>query len=334
MSDVKEQGILNQRNYVIQLVPQYYPVWWEKYLAGQANNWTPNDVDMRKDKTDYETLTEDEKLALKRTLGFFSAGESLVSNNIIFTIYKYITAPEARMYLLRQAYEESLHLHTFVTVIDTLSLDPAEIYEAYEKVPTIKKKDDFLISITTDMDRPDFDISDIECRREFIKNLLTFYIVCEGILFYSGFALLLSFGRQNKMTGLSKQIEYTYRDESLHIEFGTSVINRIRQEYPDIWTTELENELIEHIKTAVELEIEYANDLLPRGILGLNKNMFEDYVKYIANRRLEDLNIKYSFDTKGNPFPWMSELIDLKKDSNFFESTPTEYQMGTLDMDF
>ena len=290
-----------------------------------------NDVKQWKDGT----LTADEKLLVKRCLGFFAGSESLVGNNLLLTVFKWITDAECRQYVLRQAYEESLHNWTVVTCCDSFSLKVNEVYEAYLNIPSIKAKDDFLMSITSDVNRPDFSTKTLEGKRELLRNLITYYIVCEGTFFFSGFAMLLALGRQNKLPGLSDQIRYTLRDESLHIKFGTYLINSIKEQYPAVWTKKFEEETLEHIKKAVELEIVYAHDVLPRGILGLNADMFVDYMKYIGNRRLESIGMEFRFDSDKNPFPWLSEVIDMGAMTNFFERKVKDYQnSGSLQEDF
>jgi ribonucleoside-diphosphate reductase beta chain len=281
-----------------------------------------------------EELTKDEKLLVKRCLGFFAGSESLVANNLLLTVARYVTDAECRQYILRQAYEESLHNWTVVTCCDSFNLKVDDVYEAYLNVPSINK-DDFLMQITTDVNRSDFTTKTIEGKREFLRNLITYYIVCEGTFFFSGFAMLLALGRQNKLPGLSDQIRYTLRDESLHIQFGTYLINTIKEQYPSVWTKKFEEETVEHIKKAVELEIQYAHDVLPRGILGLNAEMFVDYMQYIGNRRLEGIGIDYRFDSDNNPFPWLSEVVDTGAMTNFFERKVKDYQnSGVLEDDF
>jgi ribonucleoside-diphosphate reductase beta chain len=306
------------------------------FIDGAANNWMPTEVSMAKDIEQWKSslLSEDEKLVVKRCLGFFAGSESLVANNLLLSVFKFVTDPECRQYILRQAYEESLHNLTVVYICDSLNLDINEVYEAYNSIPSIKAKDEFLMNITTDINRPEFNIDTTEGKREFLRNMITYYVICEGIFFFSGFAMLLSFNRQNKLPGVGEQIQYTLRDESLHIEFGTKLINRIREDDPKIWTKAFEKETIEQIETAIELEIAYARDVLPNGILGLNSDMFIDYVQYIANRRLGNLDIPSPFGNTQNPFPWMSEIIDLEKCKNFFETRVTEYSVGNLVDDF
>ena len=321
---------------VNQILPHVNKWAWDLFIDGAANNWMPTEISMAKDIEQWKSnlLSEDEKLVVKRCLGFFAGAESLVANNLLLSIFKFVTDPECRQYILRQAYEESLHNLTVVYVCDSLNLDIDEVYQAYNSIPSIKAKDDFLMNITTDINRPDFNINTLEGKREFLRNIITYYIICEGIFFFSGFAMLLSFNRQNKLPGIGEQIQYTLRDESLHIKFGTEMINRIREDNPKVWTKSFEKETLAHIETAMELELAYAREVLPTGILGLNSDMFIDYVQFIADRRLSNLGLPSPFGEAQNPFPWMSEIIDLEKCKNFFETRVTEYSVGTLVDDF
>ena len=321
---------------VNQILPHTNKWAWDLFIDGAANNWMPTEISMAKDIEQWksELLSEDERLVVKRCMGFFAGSESLVANNLLLSIFKYVTDPECRQYILRQAYEESLHNLTVVYCCDSLNLDVDEVYQAYNSIPSIKAKDKFLMNISTDINRPDFNINTLEGKRELLRNLITFYVICEGIFFFSGFAMLLSFNRQNKLPGVGEQIQYTLRDESLHIKFGMSLISHIRSDNPKIWTKAFEQETLEHIETAMELEVSYAREVLPNGILGLNSDMFINYVQYIANRRLEGLDLPAAYEDVQNPFPWMSEIIDLEKCKNFFETRVTEYSVGTLQDDF
>jgi len=254
---------------VNQILPHRHPEVWNMFLQGTRNNWSPGEVNMGPDIAQWkgDFLSADEKLLVKRCLGFFAGTESLVGNNLLLTVNRWVTDPECRQYILRQAYEESLHNWTIVTCCDSYGLKISEVYEAYLNIPCIKDKDDFLMGITTSVNRPDFNTKTIEGKREFLRNLITYYTICEGTFFFSGFAMLLALGRQNKLPGLSDQIRYTLRDESLHIEFGAYLINTIKEQYPSVWTKKFEQETVNHIKKAVELEVLYAHDVLPRGIL-------------------------------------------------------------------
>lgn len=320
---------------VNQILPHVNKWAWDLYKTGKNNNWTPEEIPMVKDIQnwkDSKKISDDERLVIKRCLGFFAGSESLVGNNL-FTMFKYVTDPECRQYMARQMYEECLHNDTIVYICDSLDLDINEVYEAYESVPSIKAKDDFLMRVTTDLATKDVDVSTDEGIREVIKAAFIYWVVCEGTFFFSGFAMLLAMA--DKIPGIAEQIQYTLRDETIHIKFGTQLLNKIKEQNPTAWTKELEEELTTYLIQAVELEIQYAKDVLPRGILGLNSDMFVEYMKFIANRRLSALGMNNQYENVSNPFPFLSETIDLDKQKNFFETKVTAYQnSGALDDDF
>ena len=331
----KTGEILGSGTGVNQILPHKNLWAWNLYKQGKNNNWTPEEVPMTRDIQNWKNkdkITSDEKLLIKRCLGFFAGSESLVGNNL-FTLFRHITDPECRQYMARQMYEECLHNDTIVYICDSLNLDINEVYEAYESIPSINAKDDFLMNVTTDLARKDLNTDTLEGKREIARGTFLYYIVCEGTFFFSGFAMLLALSE--KIPGIAEQIQYTLRDETLHIDFGTKLLNKIKQQQPEIWNKAFEKELVNHLKSAVELEIAYAKDVLPRGILGLNADMFIDYMQYIANRRFKGLGMDPVYSNKRNPFTWMSEVIDLQKQKNFFESKVTEYQnAGALEEDF
>lgn len=300
------------------------------YKTGVANNWVPEEVNMQKDVENWKdrrALTEDERRVILWNMGFFSTAESLTANNIVLAIYKHITNPECRQYLLRQAYEEAVHTDAFIYCCDTLGLDPDEVYNMYITIPSIKDKDTFVIEITKSVLDPDFTTEGVRNVQRFVHDLVGYYVIMEGVFFYAGFVMMLSFLRQNKMVGVGEQFQYILRDESVHLAFGTDLINTIAQENPEIWTPEFKAIITENIKKGVELEDAYAKDCLPRGILGLNREGIRQYVEYIADRRLVRINLDKVYHAT-NPFPWMSEIIDLRKEKNFFETRVTEYQTG------
>ena len=322
---------------VNRILPHKHKYAWDLFLKSCANNWMPTEISMQNDIKQWKNneITEDEKLLVKRCLGFFAGSESLVGNNLLLSAFRFVTDAECRQYILRQAFEESLHNLTVVYICDSLDLDIEEVFAAYENIPSIKAKDDFLMSITNDISAPDFNAHNKEGKQEILRNFLTYWIVCEGTFFFSGFAMLLALGRQNKLQGISDQIKYTLRDESSHIAFGTYLINTLIEQNPSIWTKAIQDEFVEHIKKAVELEIAYAHDVLPTGILGLNAEMFVDYMHYIGNRRLEAIGLDYRFPNDKNPFPWLGEVVDVQAMGNFFERRVREYQQsGSLEDDF
>lgn len=325
---VSEKRLINNSQVdVNQLMPLKYKWAWEHYLNGCANHWMPTEVPMGKDIEIWKSdvLTQDEKRVIMRNLGFFSTAESLVGNNITLAIFKFVTNPEVRQYLLRQAFEEAIHTHTFHYIVESLALDQGEVFNMYNEVNTINKKDQFEMKLTEDIMKDGFTTSTPEGAQKFLENLIGFYIIMEGIFFYSGFVMILSFHRQNKMTGIGEQFQYILRDETIHLNFGIDLINGIKEENPELWSPKFQAHIVELVKEAVELEIQYAQDCLPRGILGLTAAMFREYVQYIADRRLERIGLKPIYRSK-NPFPWMSETIDLGKEKNFFETRVNEYQ--------
>jgi len=315
---------------VNQLMPLKYNWAWEHYMNGCANHWMPTEVPMAKDIELWKakTLSEDERRVIMRNLGFFSTAESLVGNNIVLAIFKHVTNPEVRQYLLRQAFEEAIHTHSFVYICESLNLDQGLVFNMYNEISSIKAKDEFQMQLTAEVLDPNFSTDTTQGAQKFLENLIGYYLIMEGIFFYSGFVMILSFHRQNKMTGIGEQFQYILRDETVHLNFGIDLINGIKEENPDLWTFEFQNQIIRKIKHAVELEIAYAQDCLPRGILGLTSSMFREYVQYVADRRLERIGLKAVYHSK-NPFPWMSETMDLGKEKNFFETRVTEYQSAS-----
>ena len=314
---------------VNQLMPIKYDWAWEHYLNGCANHWMPTEVPMTRDIEVWKSdrLTADERLVIMRNLGFFATAESLVGNNLVLAIFKHVTNAECRQYLLRQAFEEAVHTHTFHYVVESLGLNEGEIFNMYHEVPAIAKKDQFEMDLTTEVLDPDFSTESFAGAQAFLKNLIGYYVIMEGIFFYSGFVMVLSFHRRNLMTGIGEQFQYILRDETIHLNFGVDLINGIKSENPELWTPEFQEQMIDHIQQAVELEIRYAQDCLPRGVLGLNADLFRHYVQHIADRRLERIGLPTQYGST-NPFPWMSETIDLSKEKNFFETRVTEYQSG------
>nr|WP_232093230.1 ribonucleotide-diphosphate reductase subunit beta [Gimesia panareensis] len=320
---------------VNQLMPLKYHWAWEHYLNGCANHWMPTEVGMTKDIEMWRSskLSEGERFVIMRNLGFFATAESLVANNIVLAIFKHVTNAECRQYLLRQAFEEAVHSHTFLYIVESLGLNESEVFNMYHEVPAIAKKDQLEMELTSEILDPDFSTDSFEGTQAFLKNLIGYYLIMEGLFFYTGFVMVLSFHRRNMMTGIGEQFQYILRDETIHLNFGIDLINGIKQENPEVWTPEFQQTIIDRIKYAAELEIEYANDCLPTGILGLNGDLFREYVQHIADRRLERIGLPAQYGS-ANPFPWMSETMDLSKEKNFFETRVTEYQSsGSLTWD-
>lgn len=326
-----EKRIINGHTDVNQLVPFKYKWAWEKYLATCANHWMPQEIPMAADIALWKNpsgLSEDERRIIKRNLGFFVTADSLAANNIVLGTYRHITAPECRQFLLRQAFEEAIHTHAYQYIVESLSMDESEIFNAYREVPSIKNKDDFLIPFIDVISDPLFKTGTTENDQKLLKSLIVFACLMEGLFFYVGFTQILSMGRQNKMIGASEQYAYILRDESMHCNFGIDLINQIKIENPDLWTKEFVEEVVSLFRKAVDLECAYADDTMPRGVLGLNASSFKGYMKFIANRRAAQIGMGELYKGAENTFPWMSEMLDLQKEKNFFEKRPIDYQTG------
>ena len=329
--DVSEKKMINSRADVNQLVPFKYDWAWQKYLDGSANHWMPQEINMTADVALWKNqngLTEDERRIVMRNLGFFSTADSLVANNIVLSVYKHITNPECRQYLLRQALEEAIHTHAYQYVIESLGMDEGEIFNMYKEIPSVAKKAAWALPFTKSLSDQSFETGTEENDKILLRNLIAFYCVLEGIFFYCGFTQILSMGNRNKMTGTAEQFQYILRDESMHVNFGIDMINQIKLENPHLWDEEMQKEAQTMILQGTQLEIEYAEDTMPKGILGMNSEMMAEYLRFIANRRLTQIGLEEAFPNASNPFPWMSEIMDLRKEKNFFETRVIEYQTG------
>ena len=329
--NVSEKRIINGKTDVNQLVPFKYKWAWEKYIASCANHWMPQEINMSRDISLWKNpngLSEDERRIIKRNLGFFVTADSLAANNIVLGTYRHITAPECRQFMLRQAFEEAIHTHSNQYIVESLDLDEGEIFNAYNEIPSIRQKDEFLIPFINVIADPNFRTGTPENDQTLLKSLIVFACLMEGLFFYVGFTQILALGRQNKMTGAAEQYMYILRDESMHCNFGIDLINTIKLENPHLWTPAFREEIRALFNRAVELEYAYAEDTMPRGVLGLNAPMFKSYLRFIANRRCQQIGIEPLFGQEENPFPWMAEMIDLKKERNFFETRVIEYQTG------
>jgi len=329
---VDQKQMINCRADLNQLVPFKYKWAWQKYLDGCANHWMPQEINMSADIAvwkDSGRLTDDERLIVKRNLGFFSTADSLVANNLVLAVYRLITNPECRQYLLRQAFEEAIHTHAYQYCIESLGLDEGEIFNMYREVPSVESKAVWVLKHTQALADPEFETGTPTNDKRLLENLIAFYAVMEGIFFYCGFTQILSMGRRNLLVGVAEQFQYILRDESMHLNFGIDVINQIKQENPHLWDSEMQQKAVDLITEGTELEINYARDTMPRGILGgMNAASMEQYLKFIANRRLNQLGLPSSYTDGKNTFDWMSEMMDLKKEKNFFETRPTDYQTG------
>ncbi len=329
--NINDRRIINGKDAdVMQLYPMKHTFAWDAYNAGNANHWLPTEINMQNDIEHWRSnsvLTDDERHAFKTVLGFFTTADSIAANNIVIAMYKHITSPECRMYLLRQGYEEAIHTHAYQYIVESLSLDEGEIFNMYREVDAIYNKASFVLSFNEGIFDDNFKTGTVEADQKFLENLCVFSLIMEGIFFYSSFAVMFGFQRQNKMVGSAEQIQYIMRDESQHLNFGINLINTIKEEQPELWTPEFQQHIVDLVKEATELEYTFATQVFPKGIFGMNADGFKQYIEHIADRRLSRVGLPEQYGAQ-NPFPWMSEAVDLNKEKNFFETRVTEYQVG------
>lgn len=333
--NINDRKIINGKDAdVIQLWPIKHKFAWEAYNIGNANHWLPTEISMQLDIEQWKSktvLTDDERHALRMVLGFFTTADSIAANNLVLAFYKHITSPETRLYLLRQAYEEAIHTQAYQYIVESLGLDGTEIFNMYREVDAIYDKEAFVLSFNEGIFKDDFKTGTFENDQKFLENMCVFSLILEGIFFYSSFAVMFGFQRQNKLPGSAEQIQYIMRDESNHMNFGIDMINTIKEEQPELWTPEFQQRIINLVDKAVKLEYTFAQDVFPKGIFGLNADGFKKYIEYIADRRLQRVGLPIQYGSQ-NPFTWMSEAVDLSKEKNFFETRVTEYKTGgTLD---
>lgn len=329
--DINKRRIINGKDAdVMQLYPMRHTFAWEAYNVANANHWLPTEIAMQRDIEQWKSktiLTEDERKAFETVLGFFTTADSIAANNVVLALYKHITSPECRMYLLRQGYEEAIHTHAYQYIVESLGMDESRVFNMYREVEAIYNKDNLILSFNDGIFDPTFKTGTFENDQKFLENLIVFSIILEGIFFYSSFAVMFGFQRQNKLTGSAEQIQYIMRDESMHLNFGINMINTIKEEQPELWTKEFQGRIIDLVKRAVVLEYTFAQEVFPKGIFGMNADGFKQYIEHIADRRLERIGLPAQYNVE-NPFPWMSEAIDLSKEKNFFETRVTEYKVG------
>lgn len=333
--NINDRRIINGTDAdVIQLYPMKHKFAWDAYLVGNANHWLPTEISMQIDIEQWKSttvLSDDERRAFETVLGFFTTADSMAANNIVLAAYRHITSPECRMYLLRQAYEEAIHTHSYQYIVESLALDEGKIFNMYREVESIYNKASFILTFNEGIFNPEFKTGTFENDQKFLENIVVFSLIMEGIFFYSAFAVMFGFQRQKKMVGSAEQIQYIMRDESQHLNFGINLINTIKVEQPELWTPEFQQHVIDLVKEATVLEYTFAQTVFPKGIFGMNAEGFKQYIEFVADRRLASIGLPTQFNVQ-NPFPWMSEAVDLNKEKNFFETRVTEYQTGgTLD---
>jgi len=309
------------------LKPVRYQWAMDLYEQAVANTWFPNEIQLGEDLADFKRMTDEEKHAVTFLMSYFNPNELLVNKALAFGVYPYINAPEAHLYLAKQMWEEANHCMSFEYVLETFPIDRAEAYESHVAVPSMAAKEAFAVKYIKRMTEQRLDITTTEGKRDFVRNLVAYNIILEGIWFYSGFMVALSFRQRNLLRNFGSLMDWVVRDESLHLKFGINLILTVLEENEDLQTQEFADEIRRMILEAVEMEEQYNRDLLPTGILGLNADYVNQYVKYLADRRLEELGFEPHYKVS-NPAKWMAAANDTLQLVNFFEATNTSYEVN------
>ena len=324
--------VINGRDTVFfNLLPLKYAWAYDLYRSMKANHWEPEDIPMQKDVEQWQSekvLSDVERWIIRMGIGYFSAAEGIVGDNIIHVVRELVTAPELKLVLGRHAHEENIHADSLLYMISSLGINPHECEAMFEDVPTIKKKNEFVMRSSNAL-RRDLDLTLTPNKQLLAKNIFIFGQCMEGTQFYGLFGMVLSLYRQNKFPGIGQMFRYTLRDESNHIELFRNLLMELVDENPDIWTPEFREELRDLMREAIALEKEFIADCLPVNAVGLSAEEFSQYIDYIADRRLEGCGLAPLCPGATNPFPWLAEMMDIKKEQNFFEGRVTEYQKSS-----
>jgi ribonucleoside-diphosphate reductase beta chain len=332
-------NILNP-GFNLTLRPMQYPAFYEMYKNAIKNTWTVDEIDFSTDLGDLsQKMGEGDRHLINRLVAFFATGDSIVSNNLVLNLYKHINAPEARMFLSRQLYEEALHVQFYLTLLDTYVPDHderAKAFAAIESIPSIKKKGDFCHRWIDSINNLD-ELRTKEDRQLFLLNLICFAACIEGLFFFAAFAYVYFLRNRGLLHGLAAGTNWVFRDESGHMAFAFEVINQIRDEEPDLFDASLNERIKEMIVEAVDCESQFAADVLCKDVPGMTVPMMRQYLEFVADQRLRTLGLDRIFNSK-NPFPFM-ELQDVQELTNFFERRVSSYQVGvtgevSFDMNF
>ena len=309
------------------LKPVKYQWAYDLYNQAVANTWFPNEIQLGQDLADWKKMSDEERHAVTFLMSYFNPNELLVNKALAFGVYPYVNAAEAHLYLAKQMWEEANHCMSFEYVLETFPIDRDQAYEAHVETPSMARKEEFETKFIKRMTEDTLDITTTEGKKDFVRNMVAYNIILEGIWFYSGFMVALSFRQRNLLRNFASLIDWVVRDESLHLKFGINLILTVLEENEDLQTEEFAAEIKQMILDGVEMEEEYNRDLLPNGILGLNSDYINQYVKYLADRRLEELGFDPHYKVS-NPAKWMSAANDTLQLVNFFEATNTSYEVN------
>jgi ribonucleoside-diphosphate reductase beta chain len=322
--------INGKKSMTFNLLPLRYQWAYDLYRTMKANHWEPEDIQMQKDVEQWRSteISLNERWIIMMGIGYFSAAEGIVGDNIQHVVRELVTAPELKLVLGRHAHEENIHADSLLYMISSLGINPHECEAMFEQIPTIVKKNEFVTKHSNAL-RRDLDLTTTENKKLLAKNIFVFGQCMEGTQFYGLFGMILSLYRQNKFPGIGQMFRYTLRDESNHIEVFRNLFMDLIEENPDIWTQEFRNDLIETMREAVALEKEFIHDCLPVNAIGLSANEFESYIDFIADRRLAGCGLPPLTPGASNPLPWLAEMMDVRKEQNFFEGKVTDYQKSS-----
>ena len=309
------------------LKPVTYRWAMDLYDQAVANTWFPNEIQLGEDLADFARMTDDERHALTYLMSYFNPNELLVNKALAFGVYPYVNAAECHLYLAKQMWEEANHCMAFEYVLETFPIDRERAYESHVSVPSMAAKEEFEVRYIRRMTEDTLDIATVEGKQDFVRNLVAYNVILEGIWFYSGFMVALSFRQRNLLRNFGSLIDWIVRDESLHLKFGINLILTVLEENPEVATEEFAAEIRQMILDGVTMEEAYNRDLLPTGILGLNAQVVNDYVRYLTDRRLEELGFEPEFNV-ANPAKWMAAANDTYELVNFFEATNTSYEVN------
>ncbi|KAF0093409.1 MAG: ribonucleoside-diphosphate reductase beta chain [Puniceicoccaceae bacterium 5H] len=314
------------------ILPLKYQWAYDLYKTMKANHWEPEDVPMQKDVEQWRDtsgeISDIDRWIIRMAIGYFSAAEGIVGDNIQHVTRELVTASELKLVLGRHAHEENIHADSLVYMLASLGLNPHECEAMFDDVPTIKKKTEFVVRNSRSL-RRDIDLTVTENKQALAKNMFLFGQVMEGTQFYGLFGMVLSLYRQNKFPGIGQMFRYTLRDESNHIQVFKNCLLDLVQENPDVWTDAFKQDLVDTMKEGITLEKEFIRDCLPVNALGLSADEFIQYIDYIADRRLESCNLPVLNPGITNPLPWLAEMMDIRKEQNFFEGRVTEYRKAS-----
>jgi ribonucleoside-diphosphate reductase beta chain len=328
VTTIENRQLLLDPGMSLTLRPMRYPDFYERFRAAIRNTWTVEEVDLHSDLADLDKLSAAERHLVNRLVAFFATGDTIVANNLVLNLYEHVNAPEARLYLSRQLFEEAVHVQFYLTLLDTYLPDHeerAQAFAAVENIPSIRAKAEFCyrwIDSLADLR----ELRSRDDRRAFLLNLICFAACIEGLFFYGAFAYVYFLRSRGLLNGLASGTNWVFRDESMHMEFAFDVVRTVRAEEPDLVDDAFEEQVRAMLRDAVDAEVAFAEDLLTGGVAGMTVTDMRSYLEYVADRRLAQLDLAPEFGST-NPFAFM-ELQDVQELSNFFERRVSAYQVG------